>query len=271
MVNEEHGNTRDLGFGIPTIERVVVGRLQVDPTVQRRLDHNRVNLIIARMNFEAIGVLTVNEREAGGLYVVDGQHRQRSLVEGGWPEHIVTVQKYVGLSLAAEAFLFELLNTTKAPQPLDIFKARLLSGDHATHEMYRMLTEREWRIVLEAGDNRFAAVKTLENLYRMSPEMTELAVDILTRAWGGKDSSLDHRLLTGMGHLLIRYGDRVDPDQMVRKLGNYAGGPEALIASAKALRVTMRNRSRDAMAFVLVQAYNHGAREDKQIPQWGSV
>lgn len=269
---EEHEDkVRDFGFGIPEIKEVVVNRLQVDPTVQRRLDKNRVDRMIARINFEAIGVLTANLRETGGLYVVDGQHRVTMLIQGGWPDHLVKTNQYKGLSLAAEAYLFELLNTTKQPMPMDIFKARLLSGDPATQDMFRILTSRNWRITMESGDNRFAAVRSLEGLYRLSPEATERTVDLLTRAWNGADSSLDYRLLQGMGHLLIRYGDRVDDERMVKKLHDYSGGPTGLIGAMATFRSSMRNKARDAMAFVLVQAYNHGAREQNQIPQWGSM
>lgn len=270
MSTEEHEEVKDLGFGIPEVDQIVVRNLEIDPTVQRHLDKNRVNNIIAKMNLAAIGVLTVNKRKTGGIYTVDGQHRQRALVEGGWADHIVTIHKYTGLSIAAEAKLFELLNTTKAPMPIDMFRARLLSGDEATLHMYRMLTDRNWRITMEAGDHRFAAVKSLEALYRLSPTAAERAVDLLTRAWNGQDSSLDYRLLSGMGHLLIRYGDRVDDDRMVKKLSEYVGGPTALIGAMATLRVSMRNKARDAMAFALVQAYNHGAREHNQLPAWGS-
>lgn len=270
MASEEQAEVQDIGFGIPEIGQITVKRIQVDPTVQRRLDMNRVNTMIANLTLEAIGVLTVNERESGGIFAVDGQHRREALIRSGHEEHVVTIHKYTHLSIPAEAKLFELLNTTKPPGPLDMFKARLLSGDPATREMYRMLTEREWRIVLEVGDHRFAAVKTLEALYRLSPEVTEKTVDALTKAWGGKDSSLDHRILNGLGHLLIRYDSIIDYERLIRKLGNYSGGPEALISAARALQVSLRNRSKDAMAFTIVQAYNSGARENQQIPQWGA-
>lgn len=272
MTTEEHDNkVRDFGFGTPEIKVVVVNRLQVDPTVQRRLDKARVDRMIARINFEAIGVLTTNLRETGGLYVVDGQHRVDMLKRGGWPDHLVTTNQYEGLSLAAEAFLFELLNTTKQPQPLDFFKARLLSGDRATQEMWRILTERNWKITMESGDHRFAAVRSLENLYHLSPESAERTVDLLTRAWDGADSSLDYRILMGMGHLLIRYGNLVDDDRMIKKLRDYSGGPTALIGAMGTFRASMRNKAKDAMAFVIVNAYNHGAREQNQLPQWGSM
>lgn len=266
----EEREERDFGFGTPEIKEVVVSRIQIDPTVQRRLDNNRVDKMIANMNFEAIGVLTTNLRDTGGLYAVDGQHRIDALKKGGWPDHLVVTNQYTGLSLKAEAFLFELLNTTKQPQPLDFFKARVLSGDPATLDMYRILTERNWKITMESGDNRFAAIKSLENLYRLSAVVAERAVDLLTRAWNGADSSLDFRLLTGLGHLLLRYGDLVDDDRMVKKLHEYSGGPAALIAAMATFRSTMRNKAKDAMAFVIVGAYNHGAREHNQLPQWGT-
>jgi hypothetical protein len=266
----EEREVRDFGFGNPEIKEVRVSRLEIDPTVQRKLDKNRVDKMIAKMNLEAIGVLTTNLREQGGLFVVDGQHRCTALKLGGWPDHIVTTNQYTGLSLAAEAVLFELLNTTKQPMPIDFFRARLLSGDPATTHMWQILTERNWRITMESGDNRFAAVRSLENLYRLSGVVAERTVDILTRAWNGADSSLDYRLLSGLGHVLLRYGDLVNDERMVKKLHEYSGGPAGLIGTANTFRATMKNKAKDAMAFTIVGAYNHNARENNQLPQWGA-
>ena len=54
----------DLGFGTPEVRDIRIGDTLVDMTVQRKLDNGRVNDMIAKFSRHAIGVITVNRRNA---------------------------------------------------------------------------------------------------------------------------------------------------------------------------------------------------------------
>jgi hypothetical protein len=258
----------DLGFGTPEVKRIRIGRTQVDPTVQRHLDQSRVNSMVANFRREGLGVVTVNVRKDGGVYVVDGQHRRATLLARGEEDAMVDANVYMNLTLAQEATLFVLLNTTKQPNPVDIFKARLVAGHAPTHRMYRILTSRNWKITLQPGEYRFAAVRTMENLFRMDEAVTERVIDILTKAWDGAPNSMDYRIMAGLGHLLMRYSEQVDDARMAKKLKDYPSGPTGVVSASVTFRSTMRNKARDAVAFVLTNAYNQGKRTEDMLPQW---
>jgi hypothetical protein len=258
----------DLGFGTPEVRPVRIGDTVIDVTVQRKLDNARVNEMIAKFNREAVGVITLNRRNNGKYYVVDGQHRRELLIRQGLEDDTVTANVYDGLTRQQEAFLFTLLNATKRPSPVDIFRARLVAGHRATRVMYDMLTKRNWTITLQPGDYRFAAVRTLENMYRVDPGITERTVDILTKAWNGQKDSMDYRILSGLFHMLERYGDQVTDKTLIKKLSEYRGSASGIIGAANTFRTTMQNRGRDAVAFVIVNEYNKSEREGNRLPQW---
>lgn len=258
----------DLGFGEPEVREVRIGDTVVDVTVQRKLDNARVNEMIANFSRQAVGVVTLNRRPNGTYSMVDGQHRRELFMRQGLEDERVTANVYNGLTRRQEAFLFTLLNATKRPSPVDIFRARLVAGHRATRRIYDMLVKRNWTITLQPGEYRFAAIRTLENMYRVDPVVAERTIDILTKAWNGQNDSMDYRILGGLFHMLERYAEQVIDKIMIDKLSKYPGGPSGIIGAANTFRTTMRNRSRDAVAFVLTNEYNKGERDDKRLPSW---
>jgi hypothetical protein len=250
-----------------TLEQMKVGALVNDRKIQRRLDTGRVNNIIKGFDPEALGTFTVSRREDGKYYTLDGQHRRAAMELLGLSENLVDVKVFRGLTTGQEALLFRLLNNTKKPQPLDLFKVKILEGDPKALKMWKLLTGYEWRFQTGVKDGNFMAVKTLERMFEVDEVTAEAAVNILCQAWGNRIGTLNDGLLAGMGRLLLRRGDKIDPGHLIRKLQEVPGGPREVINKGLTLKEALNMRVAQAMAMVLVEIYNKGLRSN-QLDAW---
>lgn len=243
-----------------------VQELKIDPKLQRRLSVERVNSIAGDYRPEAIGVLTASRREDGKYYALDGQHRQAALALLGKGSMEVQVKAFEDLSPAEEAVLFRLLNNTKHPQPLDIFRVKLIERDPLAIKMFNVLVKHEWRLRGGIADGNFGAVKTLERLFALDVDLAETSVSLLSGAWGNRYGALNDSLLAGMGKLLLFRGDKVNGSHMIKKLTAVPGGPREVINKATTLRDAMRLTKAGAVAMVLVDIYNKDLRSNKLDP-----
>src|SRR5688572_26571882 len=82
--------------------RVAVSTLNIDPAIQRQLDRRRVERIANDLNVDAIGVITVSQREGGSLFVVDGMHRVEALKLAGGEGESVDARVFTGLTIAED-------------------------------------------------------------------------------------------------------------------------------------------------------------------------
>lgn len=106
---------------------IPVEDLKIDESYQRPLQ-SHVLAIANEWKDVKCDPLVVNYRGDGYFYVVDGQHRRKAAIIKGI-EHLVCVI-LVGLTVKKEAELFGSQgNGVKKPNPYDIFKANVRSGE----------------------------------------------------------------------------------------------------------------------------------------------
>lgn len=253
--------------GEPFMIMLRADELRVDPKLQRKLSLDRVNKIASEFNRDGIGVVTASRREDGKYYLLDGMHRQAALVLLGKGHEEVQVKAFLGLTMPEEAVLFRLLNNTKHPQPMDIFKVKLIEKDPLAIRMFKLLVKYQWRLRGGIADGNFGAVKTLENLFLTSPDVAETAVTLLSSAWGNRYGALNDALLGGMGKLLLIRGAEVDGSHMIKKLSAVAGGPQEVINKAQTMRAALKITKPGSVAMVLVDIYNVGLRT-RQLAPW---
>ncbi len=118
---------------LPALQYLLPQQLQIDETYQRTIDspasQGLIRKIAAHWNWDLCQPLVVARREAGELFVIDGQHRlEAARLRGDIAQLPAVVVHYA--SVADEAASFVHLNQQRTPlKPLQIFHAALASGD----------------------------------------------------------------------------------------------------------------------------------------------
>jgi hypothetical protein len=250
----------------PFLIELPVQTVLIDPIIQRRLDQTRVHKIASNFNRDAIGVLTASRRTDGRYYALDGQHRKAAMELLGLGDELVQVKAFNGLSTRDEAVLFRLLNNTKHPQPLDIFRVQILEKDPVALRMFELLTNHGWKFRIGIKDGNFMAVSTLRRLFDSDPVMAETAVNVLCLAWGNRYGTLNDKLLAGLGRLLIRRGDQMDVNHLITRLQGVPGGPREVLNRATTISEAMKMTHANAVALILVEIYNEALRSRKLNP-----
>lgn len=251
----------------PDLRPLAVSSLNVDPGIQRGLDRRRVSKMAEALDLDALGVVTVSHRANGTYHVVDGQHRIAAVRLAGGDSVKVMCRVFDGLSSEAEARLFRLLNNTVKPQQIDLFRIRVVEGDPVAVDIQRMIEANGWRLVFGTRPGAFVAVAAAERIYRLDPVALEKTFNVVTRAWGHAQSSVDGRVIEGIGLVLARYGTAVDVADLTDRLARYGGGAGALIGKARGLRDLRGGQICRALAEIVVDLYN-ARRKTRALPGW---
>jgi hypothetical protein len=251
------------------IERIKPSAIIIDGRVQRGLDLKRANTMAAEFEIAAFGVPTISRREDGSLHAVDGQHRVMAAGIAGHGERPFPMKVHEGLSLEEEARLFRLLNNTRKPLPVDLFKIAVVEKEPAALAMNR-LVKNAGLTVANSGETSFRAVSALRDIYTYDPLAAERALQTLVRSWGCTSTSVQAALVSGTGRFFMRYADQPSMEKLISRLAKYPGGANAMIGAARGLARIRSVTVADAVADILVQEHNKTARQN-QLPQWNSA
>lgn len=254
-------------------ERHQAADLTVDPAVQRSVDQKWVKDRVDKFRSDTLGVLVCSRRPSNALHIVDGQHRHALCIEVGY-EELLDCQVYTGLSLAEEAAMFRVLNDRRKVGVIDLFRVRVVEGDPVAVRLNELLNAHGWTVTPAKSRGSFSAVSALEKIYRgWGPQeatnlgVCESVISCITEAWDRNPHGARGEIVTGLGLLLIRHGQRVDMAKLVTEMAATSGGPLVLCGRAKALREMSGGRIGDAMATNFVNMLNKGRRTNR-LPSW---
>jgi hypothetical protein len=261
-----------------TEEVLSVTELENDPSYQRPLDVSKVQRIKRNFNVNALGVWTVSKRTNHGVYVIDAQHRTevvRQLMLDGDHDGLVPCHVFYDLTVAEEAQMYLELNTGSQPTPLQKFKARIAAGETSAVEIAKFLGYYGWAIHPVGGKGTIQAIAAVDKVYALSqkieaePNLVQLVILTISRAWGDDESAGQGALFLGLGQFLAEYTDRVELDRLAEKLGGYQGGPNALVNNARQLATLQGWKLHATVASLIVEEYNKGRQLDKnKLPVW---
>lgn len=256
------------GTGV-RVERVRIGDITIDQRVQRGLDHTRVDKISKAFNWAAFGVPTLSRRTDGTLVILDGMHRIEGAKAAGFIDVSPQVKVHTGLTLEEEAALFLLLNDTRKPMPVDLFKIGVTSGDEDLVAMNDLI-EAAGLEVANSGRKAFRAVTAMRRIYGSEPIAAERALDACVTSWGVSSDSVQGGVFEGIGLFFLRYGDAANLDEMCERLGKYPGGANALLGAARGLGKIRSVSIPNAVGDICVELYNKG-RRTRMLPPWTSA
>lgn len=254
----------------------------IDPEVQRGLDENRAQRIADDFNDIGFGVPVVSLRatENGSQYVVlDGQHRIEGARRAGRGDETFRMEVLSGLSRQDEALVFRVRNNTSKPTPVDTFKVALIEGRPEERSIARILATYGWKVENGGAYAAVQSVAALREVFRRDADRhgvstgstLNVAVRVLTNAWGLGQNSLAATILLGVAGL-VRQHPRIDTEMLSKVLESIWQKPENLITQARSYKDVSGGSSRDAAATVITNAYNRRVRRsDRKLKDWALV
>lgn len=249
---------------------VPLDQLRVSPTAQRDINPARVDHILANLDLEQIGAITVSARD-DAHYVIDGQHRVAALRAFFENDPAIRVQcwTYYGLTEDEEAERFLKLNDTLAVSAYAKFRVGVAAGREVETAIDRIVRANGCVVTQDHIPGGIAAVGALRTLFtRTGGDNLGRTIRVASGAYG--DSGLDGAVLSGIGLALDRYGDDVEDARMVAQLGRMRNGAKGLVQQGEIYRLRTGNLRSHCIAAAAVDAYNIGLgpRAAKRLPSW---
>lgn len=231
------------------IEARLVSELEIVPLDELHIDHehyqraaNRAKVaeIAGKFDIDVCGIITVNRRTNGLMYVVDGQHRVLAAAKAGHVE--LFAQVYQGLTRKDESWLFEQKNSTHGPmKALAQFKARLEYGDPVAKAMQKVAVGLGSKINDEGVANNASGINAVASCEWVFSEkgggskgLYEV-LSLLNDSFGKLGGEGVHgEIIKGAYHFLCAHRSEYDRKKLVRKLALV--GPEGLKSNAHDFR-----------------------------------
>jgi Family of unknown function (DUF6551) len=191
-------------FGV----EVPADTLRLDLKVQRAIIASRLRKMTANFNPDGVGELLVSRRP-DGLYIIDGQHRQRTVLakhNGTGPVPTVTCEIYTGLSQEDEARLFLLRNDRAGVSGVDRDRNLNTMGDVQTLEV---------QMAAQAAGYVFVANSAAESTFRDRAAALQIMREAESKSWVAHTGS---QHLSRVLKLYARaYGTTDRPESIVLK------------------------------------------------------
>jgi hypothetical protein len=243
------------------IVQIEAQQLRIHPLAQRQLVPARLRALTADMDLDAVGVFHAVEYAIDGehgIWIIDGQHRLRALLELGLGEWVVEVKIHTDVKDNATASsLFLKLNDRSPVSPVDKFENEVRAGFGPAVAIVELLRARRLKIGRAIGDGLVCCVTALKNLYAADGgKSLGLTLDMALGSWGHKAEAVEGKLLEGLGLLLKMHGENIDLAALAKKLAKYPGGPSGLLGNAKGLRLIRRAPLARCVAEVVAETYN---------------
>lgn len=220
-----------------TFEWIDPATLTTDLRVQRPADMKRIKDLAARYDPMQVGTIVVSRRADGTMIVLDGQTRIGAKARAG-VDGPVHAQVYTGLTLEQEASMFLSRNDSKPVSAIHKFLVRVTEGDPVAVTINSIVESHGWKVAEGTGKGHIQAVNTLERTYTRAGGDGHAVIDFIvgaaTSAWGYDPGAVNASVLGGVAEMVLRYGDQVDGEKLVREMQSTA--PRALLGRARAMK-----------------------------------
>ncbi len=253
------------------IMRVPANTLRVHPTAQRAIVPSQLKKMLNKFDPDGIGVIHVVQYEIGGivaLWIIDGQHRWKALMERSLGEWLVTVQVYLDVVDDARASaLFLELNDRSVVSTFATFQNEVNAGHPIACGVLKLATDRKFRIHREPGDGNIRCIVAMKKVYAMDDGLAlGRALDTLMNAWGRTEAAVDGAVVEGLGLVYATYGDVINQPALTKRLAKHAGGAAGLLGDARAMRKFRVASTARCVAAAAIELYNAGRRSGRLDP-----
>lgn len=236
---------------------------------QRDLRPAHVDHLLSDFRVDETGIPLVCARAGqpdGPFLVSDGQHRIQALKDLGYGDRAILVEVRFTEDGGEVADAFLRRNDTKALSALDKFFNAVTAGRPEEVDIDRVVRAQGLHVSSHTGDGHVMAVAQLRYVYQQARAAgLGKTLRIVRDAFG--ESALDAAAIGGIGMLVARYGDVLDEQIAVDRLGAIPGGINGLITKANVTQKTTGRSKRECIAAAAVDVINAG-RGKKHLPNW---
>lgn len=208
-------------------EWVAIEELQIDPAYQREPNPARVKKIAENFDRALAGVLLVNKRTNGSLFVMDGQHRLEAMKLRKYDMALCNV--YQGLTQAQEASIYHTADTqTSKLTALDAFRAKLIAQDAEALDIRRIVEKNGLRIYIQRegthpGKKRPSttiwAIATLQDIYQKDKgKLLDATLELARLSWPGEGEVFKDKFLLGLAHFHQKYQGEYRQQDFIEKM-----------------------------------------------------
>lgn len=255
------------------------GEIDIDPTVQRPLNVAWAERIGRELDPDLIGVIHVSKRSNGRYVAIDGQHRLYGVKKVfGNNGTLVECKVYEGLTKAQEAATFCGINNFKRPNRIDFFLKGIVSKNKDAVAINEIAQSCGFKVDRNKADGNITAIGALEDVYYgfgnisdpnltdeqksalAKPELLRMTLRCIREAWGGTADSVSGVIVSGVGRVLAARHRAMNVADLTHKLGQYPGGPNGLVGSARGKRTASGGTVSTAVAELCIELYNRGRR-----------
>ena len=233
-------------------EAIPIKDLVADQEYQRNLSERHVRRAAADFDIHQVNPVKVSRRD-GVNYVFNGQHTMAIVAAvSGSNETPVWCMVYEDLAYKAEANIFaNQQKYVKGLTPYEIFMANIEAGSDKQLLIKDLVESYKLEISPVSRPNGIAAVSALEYIYdRFGYENLSRTIRLDIGAWEGNQQSLGASVLKGISRLIKVFGDEINDEIFMEKLGN---------VSAKEIIRTAKERKGGAVGFAeaILLVYNN--------------
>lgn len=243
---------------------VRLDQMKVNPQAQRSLNQAWADQLTKDFDPDRMGFIHVSLRD-GWYYVIDGQHRRMAAVQYLGSDQCVQCHVYEHLTVEEEAQLFLDLNRQKAQDAMSKFKVALTAGLAVETDVDRIARALGLKIGSSAQLEEISCVSALLAAYKKrGPGPLSFALRVLRDAYGYE--GFKREPINGLTLIIDRYGNRVDEEQLVKRLK--VKTLVELHRRGKALRESTGGAAEQCYACAFVEFYNSGGRGQRLQPWW---
>lgn len=251
----------DLNPFVPNVhfEQIPIKNLVSNQEYQRNLSQSHIQRAAANFDLYQINPVKVSRRD-GINYVFNGQHTIEivALVSGS-RETPVWCMIYDDLSYQHEADIFaNQMKYVKPLSPYEVFMANIEAGS----DMQLIIRDMVESYGLKLGKNpkpgTISAVSTMESIYdKYGYHVLDRVLRLCVATWEGEANSLSGKIMNAITKMIITYGDFLDDELFVEKLGSVS--VKSLIRIAKE-----RGPGSVRISEAMVLAYNGSKKKDSK-------
>lgn len=246
--------------------QVKVSDLLIDYSYQRTPIAKKVSKITKNFDSDLLGVLICSLRENGEIAVIDGSHRYHALIAKGYHNATVNALVYFGLTREHEAKIFAMMNSEHTkPNPAEIFKAGVVSGDKLTLAINEILAKHGLNVHAGNQGGSVRAVATLKRVYNNAgPEVLDKTLETIKLAFGMNSADYRDQIISALGFIYNRYGSHVNKKRLAKTLQSF-GSTKTLIALAQSMNIGSQLITFTVLPTIIINKYNLKLRAENKL------
>jgi hypothetical protein len=253
--------------GLPEIQWLPVTELLIDYTYQHRSYEWAVEEILADFRPELSGLILVNIRPDGKIFILDGATRWavRARRQDRW----ILAEVMRGMTPQQEAAAYLVKAQNKPRQPIDWFVAEVAAGRPQAKLINEILNQRDifmqsfaTRTGMVQGSAVVSCVRALKRIVPLDSDGSSLrsTLDLILDTWGYERRALAGEFLQCIAGLLAKHEGNLVRNRFIEKFREADIGE--LWEEARKVRTAAipRISLRRALHIRLVDLYNVGAK-----------